>query len=160
MMPAMADEPPPSPPADAFQESLLARARAAVADKSERGVYTAEFRAMLDEPLEIEPDPAFTAGPSWDEAVRTAEVSADVPLVSTRPVIGPILRALKAMVRRSLRWYVAPVAAQVSTHNRAVVEVLAAQSREILELRREVDRLTRQLRAADPASSRTAPPPA
>ena len=137
----------PAPPDDdapaSLDASLLARARAAVADKKARGVYTAEFVALLDEPLDIRPDPALAAGPSWDEAVRTAPVSPDAPIVSTRPLIGPVLRALKSFVRRSLRWYLGPVTAQMSSHNQAVIDVLAEHSREIIELRREVDRLRR-----------------
>lgn len=145
-------------PIAALDASLLARARAAVADKKERGVYAPHFLALLDEPLEIRPDPAFAAGPSWEEAVRTAAVSAEVPIISTRPVIGPVLRFLKLLVRRSLRWYVAPVTAQVSAHNQAVIEVLAEHSREIVELRTEVERLRRQvaaLRGGDPGGGPT-----
>lgn len=130
--------------AGSLDASLLARARAAVADKKARGVYTAEFVALLEEPLDIRPDPAFAAGPAWEAAVRSAPVSPDAPIVSTRPLIGPVLRALKSFVRRSLRWYLGPVTAQVSSHNQAVIDVLAAHSREIIELRREVDRLRRE----------------
>jgi len=143
----MTSTPPTDEPADAdaLDASLLERARAAVADKMARGVYTPEFLALLAEPLEIRPDPAFAAGPSWDEAVRTAAITPDPPIISTRPVVGPVLRALKRLVRRSLRWYLAPVTAQVTSHNLAVLEVLAEHSREIIELRREVDRLRRQV---------------
>jgi hypothetical protein len=140
----------------ALDESLLVRARAAVADKRARGIYTPEFVAMLEEPLDIRPDPAFAAGPSWEEAVRTVPVSANAPIVSTRPVIGPLLRALKALVRRSLHWYLAPVTAQVTAHNQAVVEVLAEHSREIVALRREVELLRRRVAALDAGDARDA----
>lgn len=132
MIPAMADE-------------LLARARAAVEEKTRRGVYSIDLRMRLAEPLDVRPDPSFAAGPAWNEALRTADVSADPPIVSTRPVVGALIRALKRAVSRSLRWYVGPVAAQVTSHNRAVVEVLDAHNREIVELRREVDRLRRRV---------------
>jgi hypothetical protein len=138
---------------DDLSESLLARARAAVEDKVRRGVYTPEFRALLDEPLDIRPDPAFAAGPAWDEAVRTAEVSADPPIISTRPVIGPAIRGLKNGVRRSLRWYLAPLAAQATSHNRAVVDVLAEHSRHLVELRREVERLRLRVAALEAAAA-------
>lgn len=134
-----------SPREDDISAALLARARAAVADKTARGVYSPDFRARLAEPLDIRPDPSFAAGPAWDEAIRTAQISPDPPIISTRPVIGPIIRALKTVIRRSLRWYLAPVTAQVSAHNQAVVEVLAEHSRHIVELRREVDRLRRRV---------------
>ena len=133
------------PPDDDVNAALLARARTAVADKTTRGVYSPDFRARLAEPLDIRPDPSFAAGPAWDEAIRTASISPDAPIISTRPVIGPIIRALKSFVRRSLRWYLAPVTAQVSAHNQAVVEVLAEHSRHIVELRREVERLRRRV---------------
>ena len=148
----------PTPSPDGLDESLLARARAAVADKTARGVYTPEFVGLLEEPLEIRPDPAFAAGPSWEEAVRTAAVSAEPPIISTRPVIGPLLRALKLLVRRSLRWYLGPVTAQVSAHNQAVVDVLAEHSREIVELRHEVASLRRRLSALERQAGRTPPP--
>ena len=128
---------------------LLARARAAVAEKTARGIYTPDLRARLAEPLDLRPDPSFAAGPAWDEAVRTAAISPDPPIISTRPVVGPLIRVLKGAVRRSLRWYVAPVTAQVTAHNQAVVEVLAEHSRHIVELRREVDRLRRRVAALE-----------
>ena len=132
-------------PDDPVIESLHARARAAVADKTARGVYGPEFRARLAEPLDIRPDPSFAAGPAWEAAVDTAAISPDPPIISTRPVIGPVIRALKALVRRSLRWYLAPVTAQATSHNQAVIEVLAEHSRHIVELRREVERLRRRV---------------
>ena len=136
-------------PDDDLTASLLARARAAVADKTARGVYSPEFRARLAEPLDVRPDPSFAAGPAWDEAVRTAAISPDPPIISTRPVIGPVIRALKNLVRRSLRWYIAPVTAQQTSHNQAVIEVLAEHSRHIVELRREVERLRRRVVALE-----------
>jgi hypothetical protein len=152
----MTHKPPNDDLAD-LDRSLLARAQASVADKKARGLYTPEFVAMLEEPLDIRPDPAFAAGPSWDEAVRTAAISPDAPIVSTRPVIGPLLRALKLLVRRSLRWYLAPVAAQATAHNQAVVDVLAEHSREIIDLRREVDRLRREVVGLQGDATRTPP---
>ena len=134
---------------DDLTASLLARARAAVTDKTARGIYSPDFRARLAEPLDVRPDPSFAAGPAWDEAVRTVAVSPDPPIISTRPVVGPVIRALKGLVRRSLRWYLAPVTAQVSAHNQAVVEVLAEHSRHIVELRREVERLRRRVLALE-----------
>jgi hypothetical protein len=136
-----------------MDESLLARARAAVAEKKARGVYSPAFLELLDQPLEIRPDPAFAAGPAWPEAVRTAPVSAEPPIISTRPGIGPVIRALKSAIRRSLRWYLGPVTAQVSSHNQAVVEVLAEHSRQIVELRREVQELRRMVRHGDGEST-------
>lgn len=124
---------------------LLARARAAVEAKTRSGVYSLDLRLRLAEPLDVRPDPSFAAGPSWEEALRTTDVSPDPPIISTRPVVGPLIRALKRAVSRGLRWYIGPVTAQVTSHNRAVMEVLDAHSREIVALRREVDRLRRRV---------------
>ncbi|HEV7677197.1 MAG TPA: hypothetical protein VGQ42_01355 [Candidatus Dormibacteraeota bacterium] len=143
-------------PGDGRLDSLLARARAAVEEKTDRGVYTAEFRALLDEPLDIRPDPAFAAGPAWGEALRTADIDPEPPIVSTRPVIGPLVRGLKGAVRRGLRWYLPPVTAQVTAHNRAVVDVLAEHSREIVRLRREVEALRRRVVAVEAQAERDA----
>lgn len=130
---------------------LLDRARAAVEEKTRRGVYSAELRARLDDPLDLRPDPAFAAGPAWSEALRTTDVSPDPSILSTRPVVGPLIRLLKRTVSRGLRWYVAQVTAQLTSHNRAVVEVLDAHNREITELRHEVDRLRRRVRELEDA---------
>jgi hypothetical protein len=126
-------------------DSLLARARASVEAKTKRGVYTPELLASLDEPLDFRPDPAFAAGPAWPEAVRTAAVAVEPPARSTRPLAGPVITALKRAVERGLRWYLPPVAEQVSAHNRAVIDVLAEHNKQIVELRAEMEQLRRRL---------------
>jgi hypothetical protein len=142
MISAMPEQPPPpgNPAAP-----LLAAARAAVEEKTRRGVYTPELRARLAEPLDMQPDPGFAAGPAWPEVGRTTDVTPDPPIISTRPVVGTAVRAAKGAVRRGLRWYLGPVTAQVTSHNRAVAEVLAEHNRQIVELRREVELLQRRL---------------
>src|SRR4029077_3460928 len=112
-------------PAD-FAASLLARARAAAAEKTVRSTYSPEFRALLAEPLDIRPDPV---------------VSPDPEIISTRPLTGPAVRAFKRTVHRSLRWYFASVTAQVTAHNQAVSEVIAEQRDRIVELGHEWDGL-------------------
>jgi len=126
-------------------EPLLERARQSVAAKTARGVYTPELRAALAEPLDMRPDPSLVAGVAWPEAVRTAPIDGEPPVDSTRLVVGPVVRFVKRLIRRSLRWWLQPVVDQVSRHNHAVVEVLGAHNREILELRREVERLRRRV---------------
>src|SRR5467141_2806720 len=69
-------------------ESLMREIRQTVADKRAAGVYSAEFLALLEEPLEIEPDPTFVAGPVWEDAVRSTVPQVDLPPVSRRPVVG------------------------------------------------------------------------
>ena len=119
-------------------ESLLARARAAAAEKTARGIYTPEFRALLAEPLDIRPDPV---------------VSPDPEIISTRPLTGPAVRAFKRTVHRSLRWYFAAVTAQVTAHNQAVSEVIAEQRNRIVELAQEVDRLQLRVTALEAANT-------
>ena len=130
-------------------DELLARARSSAAEKRARGVYDATLLDALAEPLDLQPDPSVAAGPAWPEAVRTAEVVVGPPPPSARPAVGPALTAVKRAVERALRWYLPPVAAQVSAHNRAVLEVLAEHSRHIVELRREIEALRRRVAALE-----------
>jgi len=133
----------PAPEVDV--QAVMAEIRATAAEKRRTGVYTEEFLAALEEPLDIEPDPAFAAGPRWPEVGATAEIHPWAPLISTRPVVGPLIIAAKRLVRRLLRWYLWPVTDQVTVHNRAVAGVLDEHSREIGRLRIEADRLRRRL---------------
>ena len=43
---------------------------------------------------------------------------------SARPVVGPVVRLAKRMVRRGLRWYVQPIMEQQSRFNHAVLDVV------------------------------------
>jgi hypothetical protein len=131
---------------------LLRRARAAVEEKRRRGVYSPDLVARLAEPLDVRPDPAFAGGLSWPEAVRTVAVSVEPPARSPRPVVGPVVTALKRAVQRGLRWYLPPLAAQITRHNQAVLDVLGEHNREILALRREVDALRRKVAALETPS--------
>ena len=128
-------------------EEVLAVARASVREKHRRGVYTPALLAALNEPLDIRPDPAFAGGVAWPEAVRSVTVTVEPPPVSTRPVAGPVVTALKRAVERALHWYLPPVAEQVTRHNRAVMDVLSEHNRQIVELRREVDQLRQRIAA-------------
>lgn len=57
----------------------------------------------------------------------------------------PPTRALKRLVRRGLRWYLWPVAAEASRHNAAVSAVLARHRHQLTWLRQESERLDRDL---------------
>jgi hypothetical protein len=126
-------------------DKLIERARREVERKLHDGRYTPELLTALAEPLDLRPDPEIAGGVAWPEAVRTAAVTAGAPPRSTRPGLGVLVTALKRGVSRSLRWYLPPVAEQISRHNRAVIEVLAEHNREIVELRRHIDHLGRRI---------------
>jgi len=124
--------------ADLDLDAILAEIRAAAADKRRSGTYPPEFLALLEEPLAIDPDPTFVAGPAWQEAVRSADARVDLQLDSTRPLVGSLVVFTKRLVRRALRWYLPPVIDQVNAHHRAVVEVLAEHNRQIADLQRRL----------------------
>lgn len=142
-----------------LQQRLLAQAERSVAEKSAH--YPRSLRAALAQPLDMRPDPSLVAGVAWPEAVRTARIDGEPPIASSRPVVGPGVRFVKRLIRRSLRWYLQPVVEQVNRHNAAVIDVLGAHNREILELRREVERLRRRVAELEeeheaPGGTRTA----
>lgn len=140
-------------------DTILARASASLDAKLQRGAYPPELLDALAEPLDLRPDPEVAGGPAWSEALSTAEVHVGPPPPSSRPGLGPAVTAVKRAVERGLRWYLPPVVAQVTRHNRAVMEVLAEHNRHIVELRSEVDRLRRRVAALEAAPHAERRPP-
>ena len=67
---------------------------------------------------------------------RTADVSPHPPLSGRRLSV-----TVERAVRRGLRWYLWPVTARISAHNRAVAEVAETHRRELTRMRVEVERL-------------------
>ena len=53
-----------------------------------------------------------------------AKIETEFVSGSSRPVIGPSVRFAKRAVRRSIRWYVAPVAEQQTTFNHATLDLV------------------------------------
>jgi hypothetical protein len=141
-------------PLDVDVEALMAEVRQTVERKRAEGVYSEEFLALLREPLDLQPDPAFVAGPAWSEVERTATIDSTLPAESRRPVVGGTIGATKRAAQWALRWYLPPLMERVSAHNRAVVAVLAEHNRQINDMQRSLDRL-RQL--VEPPED--APPP-
>ena len=72
-----------------------------------------------------------------------ADVDIELPSGSARPVVGPLVRFGKRVVRRGLRWYVAPIMAQQSRFNHSVLDVVE-------RLRLENERLRNELEALRP----------
>ena len=92
----------------------------------------------------------YVVSPVGDSDLATARLRhlADIQIEfhsgSARPVIGPTVRLAKRAVRRGLRWYLGPIAAQQTRFNHAAVEVLEklrlqneALSAEVEQLRAE-----------------------
>ncbi len=53
-----------------------------------------------------------------------ATIQAEFPSGSGRPVIGRLIRFSKRVVRRLLRWYIAPIAHQQSRFNHEVLDLV------------------------------------
>ena len=72
----------------------------------------------------------YIVSPVGDSDLATARLRhlADIQIEfhsgSARPVIGPTVRLAKRAVRRGLRWYLGPIAAQQTRFNHAAVEML------------------------------------
>jgi hypothetical protein len=74
--------------------------------------------------------------------VRTlADISIEFPSGSARPVIGPTILLAKRLVRRSLRWYIAPIVQEQSRFNHQVLDLLESLRLQQEKLRADVDDL-------------------
>jgi len=74
--------------------------------------------------------------------VRTqADISVEFPSGSARPVIGPAILLAKRVVRRSLRWYIAPIVKEQSRFNHQVLDLLESLRLQQEKLRADVDDL-------------------
>jgi hypothetical protein len=69
---------------------------------------------------------------------RSATISLDFHSGSARPVIGPVVLAVKRQLRRGLRWYLAPVVEQQSRFNHAALDLIEKARLENEQLRRRV----------------------
>lgn len=63
---------------------------------------------------------------------------------SNRPVVGPAIRFAKRAVRRSLRWYVAPMWAQQSRFNHALLDLVENLRLQNESMRAELEELREQ----------------
>jgi hypothetical protein len=94
------------------------------------------------------------AGEGDDEvpvgAVRTqADISIEFPSGSARPVIGPAILMAKRVVRRSLRWYIAPIIKEQSRFNHHVLDLIEALRWQQERMRSELDDLKERLDRLD-----------
>jgi hypothetical protein len=88
----------------------------------ESALTRAQRDGNLDSPIFVhsEGDADFGIAPLRGPATLTTEFFSG----SGRPVIGPVVRFGKRIVRRSLRWYIAPVAEQQSRVNHALLDLV------------------------------------
>ena len=68
-----------------------------------------------------------------------ADIQIELPSGSDRLVIGPAIRFSKRLVRRALRWYVAPIMAQQSRFNHSLLDLVERLRLENERLRTEVE---------------------
>ncbi|MEA2843728.1 MAG: hypothetical protein QOJ69_1399, partial [Actinomycetota bacterium] len=68
-----------------------------------------------------------------------ADIKIELPSGSDRLGIGPAIRFAKRLVRRSLRWYVAPIMLQQSRFNHSMLDLIERLRLENERLRTEVE---------------------
>lgn len=74
--------------------------------------------------------------------VRTqADINIEFPSGSARPVVGPAILFAKRVVRRSLRWYIAPIVKEQSRFNHQVLDLIESLRLQQEKLRADVDDL-------------------
>jgi SAM-dependent methyltransferase len=76
---------------------------------------------------------------------KPAVIKTEFQSGSARPVVGPTIRFVKRAVRRSLRWYVAPMMEQQTRFNNASLDVAERLRLQNERLMLEVDQLRRAL---------------
>ena len=75
-----------------------------------------------------------------------ADVQVELPSGSDRPVVGPVIRFGKRLVRRGLRWYVAPIMEQQSRFNHSLLDLIERLRLENERLRAEVESQVKDVR--------------
>jgi hypothetical protein len=70
-----------------------------------------------------------------------ADISIEFPSGSARPVVGPAILFAKRLVRRGLRWYLAPVVEEQSRFNHSVLDLLEGLRLQQERLRSDLDDL-------------------
>jgi hypothetical protein len=74
---------------------------------------------------------------------ETATIKVEFPSGSDRPVFGDAIRFGKRIMRRGLRWYMAPIMEQQSRFNHAVLDLMERLRLQNENLRTEVETLRR-----------------
>lgn len=80
-----------------------------------------------------------------DVPVGVVRAGADIPIEfpsgSARPVIGPAILFAKRVVRRGLRWYLAPIFEEQSRFNHSVLDLVESLRLQQEQLRADLDDL-------------------
>lgn len=103
-------------------------------------------------PDENGPAASATAGTRRLPVSDSDEVVPYAQLTGAAPV-----RLLEQAVRRALRWYLWPLATEMSRHNRAVSAVLARHRHHLTWLRQESERLHRDIDLIGPRQDGSPP---
>lgn len=80
-----------------------------------------------------------------------ADISIDSPSGSARPVIGPAILFGKRVVRRGLRWYMAPIVEEQSRFNHSMLDLVESLRLQQEQLRADLDDLREQLARREPS---------
>ena len=80
-----------------------------------------------------------------------ADISIEFPSGSARPVVGPAILVAKRMVRRGLRWYLAPIIEEQSRFNHSVLDLLEGLRLQQERLRADLDDLRERVAEQGPA---------
>lgn len=82
---------------------------------------------------------------------NAADISIEFPSGSARPVIGPAVLMGKRLVRRGLRWYLAPIIEEQSRFNHSVLDLIESLRLQQERLRADLDDLREQLAGGEPS---------
>jgi hypothetical protein len=80
-----------------------------------------------------------------------ADISIEFPSGSARPVIGPAILFGKRVVRRGLRWYLAPIIEEQSRFNHSVLDLVEALRLQQERMRADLDDLRDRLAEQAPS---------
>lgn len=113
-----------------FYDDLLEKARALAAEKRARGEIPDNTTEALDRLfLEVAPPGARSEGEGLDalvEMLARYHFDPAVPVESTRPGLGPILRILKRILRPITAWQLRHLTDQLNAYHAAQIEILRA----------------------------------
>jgi hypothetical protein len=74
-----------------------------------------------------------------------ADITIEFPSGSARPVVGPAILLAKRVVRRGLRWYLAPIMEEQSRFNHSVLDLLESLRLQQERLRSDLDALRERM---------------